>query len=74
MRYTRHRMCLLDGRVSDDRYRLFASTFKPVSWTYTGAKALTVRLRHRRTIRAQRINETRATIPINRARPIKGTT
>jgi len=41
LRYTRHRMCLLDGRVSDDRYRLFASTFKPVRWTYTGAKALT---------------------------------
>jgi hypothetical protein len=34
-------MCLLDGRVNDDRYRLFSSTFKPVRWTYTDAKALT---------------------------------
>jgi hypothetical protein len=41
MRYTRHRIGLLDGRVNDDRYRLFASTFMPVRRTYAGAKALT---------------------------------
>ncbi|GIE35777.1 hypothetical protein Ait01nite_088220 [Actinoplanes italicus] len=56
------------------RYRPIAYACKPVRWIYNGGKTLTSGYGISALNAPKRINGNRATIPIHRAGPTKGTT